>query len=543
VTRLVLGEALEELRKFEAGSIDALVTDPPAGISFMGKEWDRPDDFPLRDRGERLTGSGNPTEARGFARGVSWDRGAGPAFVERLAPIFAECLRVLKPGAHAIVWALPRTSHWTAVALEVAGFEIRDVITHHFASGFPKSLDVSKAIDKARDPELERHAAVARFVVEAMERAGLDREAINRHFGFSTAGSGGCQQWTTTRTDRVIKPRVPTLEQWAALRVLVGFGPEMDAEVAALNGAKGEPGEAWNERPITGEHETQPPGFNGERFRSTDKLRRDEPTLEAAKRWKGWGTALKPATEFWILARSPLSEKNIAANVLEHGTGGLNVDGCRIPTGDGAPAWNYPDGPKGNVEGRILDGLGRREGTPLTAPSAGRFPSNLVLSHGEGCGEECAEGCPVAELELQSEAEAGAARFFYVAKPPTSEREIGLEGVEPRRVARLNAKGDEPEGPVDPVSDRFTTRARNVHPTVKPVELMRYLCRLVTPPGGKILDCFMGSGTTGIAALREGFDFLGIEREQEYFKIAERRIVGDCPLFNRPEIAEGGRAT
>lgn len=352
---LIKDDCLVALKGISENSIDSLVTDPPAGISFMGKQWD-----------------------------------SGNNFIPAMTKVFKECLRVMKPGAHGLVWALPRTSHWTATALEAAGFEVRDVVTHIFGSGFPKSFNLGN----------------------------------------------------------------------------------------------------------------------------------------------GWGTALKPASEHWILIRKPCSEKTVAANTLKHGTGGINIDGCRIES-------NYTE----TELKRNFTGFGRPcenksgwafRGEQGTVPhSAGRFPANLVLSHNEDCEESphvfadgstqsgCTEGCAVKMLDVQSGVlknggpnyaggnrnsmfgnaavieptkfagdSGGASRFFYCAKASKKDREEG-----------------------------------NNHPTVKSTKLMEYLITLVTPPNGTVLDPFMGSGSTGKAAIKLGFKFIGIEKEQEYFEIAEKRIT------------------
>lgn len=483
--RVLLGDCLTRLREMEDASVDALVTDPPAGISFMGVAWDtyRDGGAPRTDAEWDIAGSKeHPRHADEQAR---IRQNQGRAFRAGMGPIFAECLRVLKPGAHGLVWAIPRTSHWTATALEDAGFEVRDIVHHHFGSGFPKSLDVSKAIDKA---------------------AGAEREVVGVHHRHG----GG------------------------------------DTVSGSMSGPLG----TASELPLT----------------SLDP--------EAARQWEGWGTALKPATEHWILVRKPLAAPNVAANVLAHGTGAINVDGCRIGTGAGGDRTGevsadrrYSDQPG---DFAMLPG-------PRGGDTRGRWPANLVLSHAEGCRPagtrriasngreqkgagmgysgsesqenvarghrdadgletveawECEPGCPVAELDRQSGTlqsgfmaagtqregrgyrgglgaevrndthgdQGGASRFFqtfrYQAKASARERSAGL-----------------PAG------------ARNVHPTVKPVELMRWLCRLVTPSGGMILDPFAGSGSTLVAAVLEGFRAIGIEQDPEYVETARHRVA------------------
>lgn len=287
-SKLILGDCLEMLKTLPDGSVDAVVTDPPYGLSFMGKKWDY--DVPSVE-------------------------------------VWAECLRVLKPGGHLLAFASTRTQHRMAVRIEDAGFEIRDMIAWVYGSGFPKSHNL-----------------------------------------------------------------------------------------------------------------------------------KDE--------WQGWGTALKPALEPITVARKPLIG-TVASNVLEHGTGAINVDGCRVGTSDDCarkPSLVH-DTAAGFGKGAAMGGRGH---------DAGRWPANLLHDGSE---------------EVDRLMSGGEARFFYTAKAGKDDREDG-----------------------------------NTHPTVKPTDLMRYLCRLVTQPGGTVLDPFMGSGSTGKAAVLEGFKFIGIERDPSYFEIAKARI-------------------
>ena len=419
-------DALAFARSLPDESVDALVTDPPAGIAFMGKAWDG-------------------------------DKGGRNAWVAWLAEILRECHRALKPGGHALVWALPRTSHWTATAVEDAGFEVRDVVVHLFGTGFPKSLDVSKALDRS---------------------AGIWR------------GRAGA--------------------------VTIADQPSKGTEYA--------------------------------------RTEKGGPVTAAAAAAAGFGTALKPASEHWILARKPLTG-TVARTFVEHGTGALNIDACRIagpPSkgGDGGASLGY--GSSANTDRRIDRSC-----------VAGRWPANVVLSHEPECREECVEHCAVAALDAQSGTltsgssdgfvgekfssvamgvkrseirpevvyadSGGASRFFFCAKPSTAERELGL-GHRKRGKARsaLNAKN----GTGERLDGAVTADRANVHPTVKSIALMRWLCRLVTPPGGVVLDVFTGSGTTAVACSQEGLRFIGCEREAEYAAIARDRLVGDAPLLN-----------
>ena len=287
------GDCLAWLRTIESESVDAVVTDPPAGISFMNREWDH--------------------HKGGRAEWVAW-----------LAEVMRECLRVLKPGGHALVWSLPRTEHWTACAVEDAGFEIRDGVYHLCAQGWPKSLDVSKAIDAA---------------------AGASREVVGR----KVYGDGHEQRSTVGN----------------------GYG-------------------------------------SADPTRDTREL--TAPATDDAKRWQGWGTALKPAVERWVLARKPIAG-TVAANVLAHGTGALNIDGCRVaaldggsPSADRRNAAALTGKARSNGDGGIKDPTTLERFTEQRAGEAlGRWPANVVLSHAETCGDECDPACPVAALDSMTE--------------------------------------------------------------------------------------------------------------------------------------------
>lgn len=384
---LFVGDASRVGEILAPDSVDAIVTDPPAGIGFMGREWDS-------------------------------DKGGRDAWTEWLSSVMREALRVIKPGGHALVWALPRTSHWTATALEDAGFEIRDVVMHLFGTGFPKSVNVSKALDAA--------VGAQRLVIGPGKYSDRGRRSDNQVYGSGTPSH---------------------------------------LEVETL------------------------------------------PATDAAREWEGWGTALKPAAEHWILCRKPLSG-TVAANVLEWRTGALNIDGCLI--GDevrfNPPAGNKPGGNAFNmgVYGMPPDAQGR--------VAVGRWPANVTL-------DEAA-----AELLDAQATNGGPSRFFYVAKPTRAERDTGCTHLPFRTGAEACGRKEGSAGMNSPRAGANSGGGRNHHPTVKSLALMRWLCRLITPPGGTVLDLFAGSGSTGVAALAEGFEFIGIEREPAYAEIAHARL-------------------
>lgn len=323
---LHLGDCLKSLGALPNCSVDAIVTDPPYGLSFMGKKWDY--DVPSVE-------------------------------------VWAECLRVLKPGGHLLAFAGTRTQHRMAVRIEDAGFEIRDMIAWVYGSGFPKSLDVSKAIDKARTEDIEPIRVVCRAVRAAMDANGLKSRDLTQYFG--DCHPRLIDHWAARDTDS--QPNLPTWEQWETLRDLLDMGAEHDAEVWRLNGRKGNPGDTWQNAEVIGEHEGATPGFGEHRFNARDKKIRV--SSETAAQWQGWGTALKPALEPITVARKPLVG-TVAANVLEHGTGALNIDGCRVPA-EKATGW-------GGGGSALYEGGLSREGGEARMQDAGRWPANLILS-------------------------------------------------------------------------------------------------------------------------------------------------------------------
>ena len=384
-----LGDCLEVLRAMPDNSMDSIVTDPPYGLSNVKPEriTEAITAWATGDR-ERVP------DGRGFM-GKAWDSFVPPPAV------WDECLRVLKPGGHLVAFAGSRTHDLMGLSIRMAGFEIRDGLAWLYGSGFPKSMDVSKAIDKAAGAERARYVRPA--------------------FGGSFSDGNG----TTYGT--------------------------------AIDGT-----------PITPE----------------------------AEQWQGWGTALKPAFEPITLARKPL-EGTVAANVLKWGTGALNIDGCRI--GDEA----LPAHTRDTKMGTFLGADGN-----VTPERTGRWPANVVLdehqsaaldeqsgvsksSIGKPRGASHGDGWGMTQTGAEYNDMGGASRFFYCSKASSKER---------------------PE--VDGVK----------HPTVKPLALMRWLVRLVTPPGGTVFDPFAGSGTTIEAAILEGFDAVGAEMEPSYLPLIERRL-------------------
>lgn len=424
------GDCLDVLRGMADASVDAVVTDPPYGLGFMGKAWDAK--FIDGTIAQRRQYPGDPSEKAGENGGYrsaaaeagrydlsrAGNRGFG-AWCEQWT---RECLRVLKPGGHLLAFGGSRTWHRLAVAVEDAGFEVRDSIAWLYATGFPKSLDVSKAIDRAAGAERE---------VKTLRSAG----------SAYSANAGNHRPW-------------------------------MDND-------------------------------------GTVSVAGDIPATPDAARWQGWGTALKPAFEPIVVARKPLAG-TVAANVLAHGTGALNIDACRVGDAGGASVYLAADRDTASVTafGDGLNGAKRRDDT-----DRGRWPSNVVLDDtqaveldrqsgssvsrvGKPRGAANGDGWGMTATGAEYDDQGGASRFFptfrYEAKAPTEER------------PRVNG---------------------TAHPTVKPLDLMRWLVRLVTPPGGVVLEPFAGSGTTAEACILEGFQCIAIEREADYLPLITTRIT------------------
>ena len=446
--QILESDCIEAMAAMEPCSIDAIVCDPPYGLGFMGKAWDA------------------------LPPGLPWAR---------------QCLRVLKPGGHLVAFGGTRTIHRLACAIEDAGFEVRDTIAWQYWSGFPKSLDVSKAIDR-RGGALPVFAEFRDAVKAAMRREGVARSDLAAALGnfmlshYLTAGS---------------QPAIPNLRDYKIIRDRLDLGDVWDH--LFLPAA---------DRAVVGRHDGDMGGLGGQRLgdRGADIT---APATDDAKRWQGWGTALKPSFEPAILARKPLNG-TVAANVLRWGTGALNVDGCRYAYGD--PAW---PGPNDRASALAKHESTRGLGAGLSGETFGTWGAVRVPGFSDlGRWPANVYACPKAS---RSEREAGCRHLPARSGADAVERVEGSAGMDNPRAG----------------AGRTAAEVRNHHPTIKPAALMAWLCRLVTPPGGVILDPFCGSGTTGLGALRGGFDFVGIEREAEYVRIARARIEGDSPLFNR----------
>ena len=429
---LLNGDCIEEMQKLidDGVSVDSVVTDPPYHLTSIVERFGKEGSAPA----QHGTDGAFARASKGFM-GKEWD-GGDIAFRKETWEL---AYKVLKPGGHLLAFSGSRTYHRMAVAIEDAGFDIRDQIMWLYGSGFPKSLNIGKAIDK---------------------KQGNKRESL-------------------------------------------GTKIKKAGDMRSGNYDKG------------GDY--------------------DDIELEITKgnsEWEGWGTALKPAHEPIVMARKPISEKSIAANVLKHGTGGINIDGCRIE-GDVKHPDSNPDfrdvakkamaqGGKDKLNFNQITGAKRKTTKRKSRSEDGVWTDDNSGMKAEG--SEFADADPKGRFPanvMHGGLETEWARYFYCPKVSRTERDKGLSGKKDGKPVRWNKAGE---------WTNDTTPAKNSHPTVKPVELMKYLCRMVTPKGGTVLDIFMGSGSTGMAAKDEGFDFIGIEKDKEYFQIAEQRIKVTAPL-------------
>jgi DNA modification methylase len=433
--QVIHGDSLEILKSIPDNSIDSVVTDPPYGLAFMGKDWDK------------FTGN------RAYAEWTEqWAR---------------ECLRVLKPGGHLLAFSGTRTYHALAWGVESAGFDIRDMIEWLYLSGFPKSMDVGKQMDK-QDKVNEKIKFVRWMQTTGLKAKEIDDRLRDRNL-ISDKSSFAVHFFNEKQ------PALPTSEYWEVIRELLREkGIDEPAWIAYSIRLREEGSQTFKEREKIGERtgaQSQSTGRYGAwgNDDGTGKSKFDitAPATPLAKQWDGWGTALKPAHEPIVMARKPLSG-TVCANVEQYGTGAINVDGCRIgdeeikSSGEVSNKW------------REMEGRADRQ-TPNPRINKGRFPANCITTDDD----------------------AWYSKYFNVT---------------PQEISKKASKKDRGEG--------------NNHPTVKPTDLMAWLVRLVTPPNGIVLDPFAGSGSTLVAAKREGFSFIGIEREEQYIDIIHKRLEG-----------------
>jgi hypothetical protein len=426
-----------------------------------------------------------------------------------------------------LAFAGSRTLDLMALSIRLAGFEIRDSVAWLYGSGFPKSLDVSKAIDKGQGQIRDRQLQFTAW----MRSTGITIEQINDATGTSMAS-----HYLTDKS----QPAIATADLFDKLRhLLPGVPEEIERLVAERTGIEWAD---YKNREVVGSQIqgklAVAPGQDNDR--SAIELDITAPATVEAQKWRGWGTALKPAFEPVVVARKPLIG-TVAENVLLHGTGGLNIDGTRIGTGTGeTKTVSYPDISGGNY-GQDSEAYSDRKNITREVKDQGRWPSNVMLdeftaglvdeqsglsksaqeSHSH---ENRSEGYNYASKFVQGYGDTGgASRFFYVAKASKRDRNEGLDELPGKHVGTY-AQDEWSRNNMGGKPDAERKAVANFHPTVKPTDLMRQLVRLVTPSGGVVLDPFTGSGSTGKAAILEGFEFIGVELTDEYLPIIEGRL-------------------
>lgn len=459
--KLILGNSLDKLKELEDNSVDSIVTDPPYELGFMGKGWDK----------------------SGIANNVE---------------LWKECLRVLKPGGHLLAFSGTRTYHRMAVAIEDAGFEVRDMIEWVYGSGFPKSLNIGKAVDKSEGKRNTNTLLLKNELNKLREQKAYSKKKMNELCGFEASNF--------FRIDNHLINIFPTGDKWEKIKEILGDSQEIKNKIESFYKEA--------EREIIGKaitNKTVYQNIGGKNESGEIEI------TKGSSEWEGWGTALKPAHEPICMARKPLAEKNVANNVLKWGVGGINIDESRVEFGvETDKRVGKKDSQKG-ASGNPFDS-GNNDGLISTYKEGGRFPANLIHDNSE----EVRECFP--------DTKSGGAQKGSVIKSKG-----GGYGVEALgKVKKITGI------PFDSGSaSRFfksilyypkaSKKERNMgcinnHPTVKSVALMEYLIKMVTPKGGIVLDPFMGSGSTGVAAKKNGYDFIGIDMTPEYVEIAKARI-------------------
>ena len=514
VEKIIHGDSLHVLKTLDDNSVDSVVTDPPYGLS---KEPDINEVLTKWLAGEEYD------HGHGGFMGKSWD-----SFVPH-PDIWAEVYRVLKPGGHALVFAGTRTQDLMTISLRLAGFEVRDVIEWLYFSGFPKSHDVSKAFDRRRNEDLPHIYAVTKFIAEGRNKAGKTNRDIDNHFGLN----GMADHWTTQAS----QPQVPKLNRWVELKAFLNLSDELDDEVWRLNGRKGKPGDAWDEREKVGESDNGIAGGTKEHagisgaYGFNGSFDISAPATDLARKWDGWGTALKPAHEPIIVVRKPLIDADtgrkltVADCVEKYGTGAINIDASRIAEeGYAEKALRKYSGTISQDSvgrGFMTSNGGKIECQNPKALEKGRFPANCITLDSD---QFYSKYFNISPEELSKKASKKDRNSDWEGEEiALEEKEAGV--MHGSKTAVLNDSGKTPYN-------------RNNHPTVKPTDLMAWLVRLVTPAGGTVLDPFAGSGSTLVAAKREGFGFIGVELTEEYIPIIEAR-VGAKATGTKAETSEG----
>ncbi len=478
---IIVGDVLEGLNQLDDNSVEAIVTDPPYELNFMGKGWDN----------------------------------AGVAFKTE---IWEACLRVLKPGGYLVAFGGTRTHHRMWCAIEDVGFEVRDMLLWLYGTGFPKSLNVSKAIDKMAGRLLGGQSVVMlkKRLIDLFDTCGKSRQAIDSECGFRA-----CNYLTLPGDGKRPDPWInvlPSQDKWRQIKIVLDCDEDRSAELDDLfrEATREVIGTETKARAV-GNKSALPSLGAATEYQTWDIT---APATNEAKQWDGYGTALKPAVEPILLARKPLIG-TVAANVLEHGAGALNIDGTRI----GTETITQRQKDMSVYHGNQLAAGKQTHMTGVETQTTGRWPANVLLE----C--TCDDPQPLPEEVRERKDE------------PSQERRHTEEGAT-NIAAKLGVRREgggfvhEPDcsaGMLDAqkkgVSRYFycakagrKEREGSKHPTQKPLALMRWLVRLVTPPDGIVLDPFCGSGSTLVAAVEEGHGFVGIDLSPEYCATAQSRV-------------------
>ena len=491
---IIHGDCLEELKKLDDSSVDAVITDPPYGLSNT-KPAQVADVLAAW-----VTGDTEKVPAkRGGFMGADWDSFVPPPAV------WQECMRVLKPGGHMAVFAGARTQDLMGLSIRLAGFEIRDTLGWIYGSGFPKSHDIGKAIDKR--PGVVHHKEFGEMLRTAMSEKGYTNtfDVAEKVTGRRT---GAVANW--------IKYQFPEYKWWPALRDLLDLDEEKWGPIIA---------EASREK--VGERRSgDPVSWYSQGERGEGIVEVTLPSTSYAKRWDGWGTALKPAIEPIILARKPL-DGTVANNVLAHGVGGLNIDACRVGN---ESRINLPAGNKANSGGVYKFSNAEVDAFNGAKPAevVGRFPANVLLDEHAAKEMDKQSGHMPSSKRVIADKLEGGNKFpgIYGEGMAVKAGPIGYEdsGGASRffPVFKYQAKAPKKERPVIEREDGTKIQ----HPTVKPLALMEWLVTLITPEGGTVLDPFAGSGTTLQAATNKGFNPIGIEADADYIQLINTRLEG-----------------
>jgi site-specific DNA-methyltransferase (adenine-specific) len=570
---VINGDNIELLKNYPDNYFDAVVTDPPYGLGKEPNAQELMKDWVEKGYHE-ISGTG--------FMGKEWD-----AFIPQ--PIFwKEVFRVLKHGGHVLSFFGTRTYDWGVMSMRFAGFEVRDCIQWLYGSGFPKSHNISKALDKQGGESLDWFIE---YILEFAKDKGISKKELTMLFPSKNGNPTGWL-WNKQNNQSI------TLEQYNKIKDYLNL-PFENIEEA--------------KREVIGKGKAGLTKGDISNFRGETEFDITAPSTDAAKLWEGWGTALKPANEPIVLARKPLEKGlSIAENILKWGVGGINIDASRIGLPKDDPQVKLREGKTIHAKGInevYSNGVGKIDGDYFNPE--GRFPANIILTHHEYCeckgtkkvkanfgnrnfddfiGKEiennvygkgykreapklnqdengmeemedwdCHEDCPIRILDEQSGLsktgdiktykqknidsyngsmptirevnfkgdKGGASRFFYVAKASKAERNKGLDEFEDKQTTGGGGGVGDYIDDVNSSSGKYGSEKapnKNFHPTVKPIKLMQYLVKMITPPNGIVLDPFCGSGTTGVACKLDGFQFVGLEQDLEYAKIAEARI-------------------